>query len=217
LSSNVEAALCQLIYAEVELHLTVETLKNRLLHTHDFTFEKAFKSIDDWSYGYIDAKNLKRFLVGMGYRHPLAKKDNNNFILNQFLMSILRRFDLNGDSKISFEEFKQGIDPKKLSYQIKPKEIKHTGYQNSVVQGELLSAFQKPINKKKRVQSAAVGRAAKLRQQQNFVSSVLPKNIIVQQTDMFTSPLMSRNISTLNTNTNMTLPVVSQSEPEIFN
>jgi len=55
LSPSVETAFCQLINAEVELHLTVEALKDKLVHTHDFTFEKAFKAIDDWSYGYIDA------------------------------------------------------------------------------------------------------------------------------------------------------------------
>jgi hypothetical protein len=38
--------------------------------------KKAFCAIDDWSYGYVDLKNLKRFLVGMGYRHPSAHKKN---------------------------------------------------------------------------------------------------------------------------------------------
>jgi len=67
----------------------------------------------------------------MGYRHPLAKKDNGNFILKQFLMATLRRFDLNGDSKISFEEFKQGIDPKKINHRLKPMAIKKITYEDS--------------------------------------------------------------------------------------
>jgi Ca2+-binding EF-hand superfamily protein len=67
--------------------------------------KKTFKAIDDWSYGYIDQSNLKRFLVNMGYRHSSAQKKGWKKALNIFLQAVLRRFDLNGDGRISFMEF----------------------------------------------------------------------------------------------------------------
>jgi len=33
----------------------------------DFDYEKAFRAVDDWNYGYIDRKNLQSFLRKHGY------------------------------------------------------------------------------------------------------------------------------------------------------
>lgn len=73
-------------------------MKRTLENSYDFSFQKAFKAIDDWCYNYIDQSNLKRFLRGMGY---VATK--------QELIAILRRFDMDGDAKISFQEFEYGM------------------------------------------------------------------------------------------------------------
>ena len=54
--------------------------------------------IDDWSYGYLDARNLRRFLRNMGVL--MSKQD---------LVALIRRIDLDGDAKISYEEFFEGI------------------------------------------------------------------------------------------------------------
>jgi Ca2+-binding EF-hand superfamily protein len=54
----------------------------------------AFAEIDDWGYGYIDAKNLKNFLRKHGY---LA--DDHD------LMAIIRRIDLDGDARVGKDEF----------------------------------------------------------------------------------------------------------------
>lgn len=54
LNEAIESTLCRLINAEVNLHLRLDYFKEKLIHTHDFTMEKAFKAVDDWGYGYID-------------------------------------------------------------------------------------------------------------------------------------------------------------------
>lgn len=60
--------------------------------------KRAFQAIDDWNYGYIDHNNLKRFLRSTGVK--ASKQD---------LVGILRRFDMDGDAKISFKEFETGM------------------------------------------------------------------------------------------------------------
>jgi Ca2+-binding EF-hand superfamily protein len=60
----------------------------------------AFSEIDDWNYGYIDAKNLKNFLRKHGY---LASEAD--------IMAIIRRMDLDGDARIGKEEFIQSLMP----------------------------------------------------------------------------------------------------------
>jgi Ca2+-binding EF-hand superfamily protein len=54
--------------------------------------------IDDWSYGYLDARNLKRFLRNM---QVLMQKSE--------LVALIRRIDLDGDAKVSYEEFFEGV------------------------------------------------------------------------------------------------------------
>ena len=65
-----------------------------------FDYSKAFAEIDDWNYGFIDKKNLKSFLRKHGF--VASKKD---------LMSIIRRLDLDGDAKLSRDEFIKGLLP----------------------------------------------------------------------------------------------------------
>ena len=66
-------------------------MKRLIENAYDFTFKKAFQAIDDWNYKYIDMNNLKRFFIKTS--HIPSKQE---------LVSILRRFDLDGDAKISF-------------------------------------------------------------------------------------------------------------------
>ena len=95
---RVERALSQLIFKEVRLHLKADLMKRALENSYDFSIQKAFRAIDDWSYGYIDSSNLKRFLRSMGH---LSTK--------QELIAILRRFDMDGDAKINLSEFTLGM------------------------------------------------------------------------------------------------------------
>ena len=96
-----EKALTQLLIKEVKFHLKVENLKRTLEASYDYSAQSAFKCVDDWNYGYIDSKNLKRFLRKVGY---LASKDE--------LVAIIRRFDLDGDAKVNYSEFAEGIKSK---------------------------------------------------------------------------------------------------------
>jgi Ca2+-binding EF-hand superfamily protein len=73
-------------------------MKKNLENSYDFTFRKAFSAIDDWNYQYIDKANLKRFLRSTGY---VASQHE--------LVSILRRFDMDGDAKINYKEFEIGF------------------------------------------------------------------------------------------------------------
>ena len=97
LPMRVERALSQLIFKEVRFHLKADQLKRNLESSYDFTFKKAFNAIDDWTYGYLDQNNLKRFLRSAG--HVATKHE---------LVGILRRFDIDGDAKINFKEFQLG-------------------------------------------------------------------------------------------------------------
>jgi len=95
---RVERALSQLLFKEVRLHLRADLMKRALENSYDYSVQKAFRAIDDWSYNYIDSSNLKRFLRSMGH---IATK--------QELIAILRRFDMDGDAKINEAEFALGM------------------------------------------------------------------------------------------------------------
>ena len=98
LSMRVERALTQLFVREINLQIKVENLKRSLDQRYDFSVGAAFKSIDDWNYGYLDKANIKRFLRQTGH---IASKNE--------IISIIRRFDTDGDAKVNLEEFTDGM------------------------------------------------------------------------------------------------------------
>jgi len=58
----------------------------------------VYSVVDDWGYGYIDIRNLYRFF-----------KNNRSKATEEDCQAIIRRLDLDADSKLSKEEFLQGI------------------------------------------------------------------------------------------------------------
>ena len=54
LPMRVERALSQLLYKEVRYQLKTDQMKRNIENSYDFTFKKAFQSIDDWNYSYVD-------------------------------------------------------------------------------------------------------------------------------------------------------------------
>jgi Ca2+-binding EF-hand superfamily protein len=97
---EVERLLAKLIQKELKLSRDAERLKQELAARYDYNVDRLYKEVDDINYGYIDASNLKRFLIKCG------------IISNEsLLISILRRFDLDADAKLNKKEFKEGIEP----------------------------------------------------------------------------------------------------------
>ena len=100
LSKSIEYEIWKLFVKEIAFHRRTEKIKQHLAVWGDFDNEAGFKAIDDWGYRYIDFSNLKRFLKCCGY-----------IPTNKELSSIIRRLDLNADSRLSFDEFSEGISP----------------------------------------------------------------------------------------------------------
>jgi len=100
LGQNVEDALTTLFEKEIAFNRVSEEFKQTMECNKQFSYSKAFLEIDDWSYGFIDKKNLKSFLRKHGF---LAKTKD--------VMAIIRRMDLDGDARLSLEEFVQALKP----------------------------------------------------------------------------------------------------------
>ena len=64
----------------------------------DYLQESVYGEVDDWGYGYIDIRNLYRFF-----------KKNRSKATQEDCIAIIRRLDLDADSKLSKEEFLSGI------------------------------------------------------------------------------------------------------------
>ena len=75
-------------------------MKQQLESNKSFDFTKAYYSIDDWNFGYIDRRNLKIFFKKHGY-----------IASNEDVIAILRRMDLDADARLTMQEFIEGITP----------------------------------------------------------------------------------------------------------
>jgi len=141
LTSRVERALAHLLMREIKIHAKLENFKRALEQMYDFSPAAAFATIDDVGLGYLDEKNLKRFFRNMG--HVASRQE---------IVSLIRRFDIDGDCKLSREELIDGL----TSYERKTvkKAIKSSGSKRN------LSAEKNKIylsaEKRKRPQSSAV-------------------------------------------------------------
>jgi len=100
LGPRVEAELACLFEKEIAFNRVMEEQKQTIECSKQFDYDRAFAEIDDWSYGFIDRKNLKSFLRKHGC---LAN--------NKDVMTIIRRMDLDGDARLSKEEFVQSLIP----------------------------------------------------------------------------------------------------------
>lgn len=91
LHATVETAMTALLESEISFHLSIEQLKKELECCFDFSVRRLFKAIDEQRYNYLTESSIRMFLRRMG--HQVRKPE---------LVAIIRRFDLDGDSRISF-------------------------------------------------------------------------------------------------------------------
>jgi Ca2+-binding EF-hand superfamily protein len=89
-----EITLCDLLVAEIKLLRRLESLKQDLQLRYDYTNYAAFRTVDRFNDGFIDLFNLKQFF-----------RNNNGFLTERELTSIIRRIDTDGDAKISYSEY----------------------------------------------------------------------------------------------------------------
>ena len=91
LDTIIERELAILLAKEIDFQLKLEGLKQELERYPKFNIRHCFKAIDYLNYKVIDELSLRRFLKRVGH-NPVKKE----------LVNIMRRFDLDGDAKISF-------------------------------------------------------------------------------------------------------------------
>ena len=83
---------------EIDLHRGTEKLKQQLESQLDYSQDAIYQVVDDWGYGFIDARNMYRF-----FKNSRSKATEDDCI------AIIRRLDLDADSKLSREEFLTGL------------------------------------------------------------------------------------------------------------
>ena len=80
--------------------MNAEMMRQDLVSQFDFKVEKMYAYLDDCNLKFIDSAALKRFLKKCGV---IANKS--------LLISIIRRFDMDADSRLGVDEFHEGIMP----------------------------------------------------------------------------------------------------------
>jgi hypothetical protein len=95
---DVERDLAIIVEKEIIFFREQERLKADLISRFDFSLQGLFNDIDDWSYKYLDVKNLKRFLMKTSVYPDEA-----------ILKGVIRRLDTDGDARLSFKEFQEAI------------------------------------------------------------------------------------------------------------
>lgn len=96
----VEAKLFTLFQLELSLALTSEMLRQGLVSQFDFNLTTVYNQIDDVNLKWIDTTALKRFLSKCGVVSS-----------QKLLISIIRRFDLEGNGRLNINEFNEAILP----------------------------------------------------------------------------------------------------------
>ena len=90
--------MAELFLEEIKLHRQSEELKQELESIKGYAKEACYYTIDDCRIGAIHKKNLERFFNSQ--RRKTSEMD---------YMAIIRRIDLDADSKIKLEEFCEAI------------------------------------------------------------------------------------------------------------
>lgn len=82
------------------MHRQTEPLKQELKICKDYSEDSVIVCFDSWGYGFVDPKNMQLFF-----------RQNQSSISDEECLAIVRRFDIDGDGKLTHDEFIQGIEP----------------------------------------------------------------------------------------------------------
>lgn len=85
---------------ECNFHVEAEEFKQQMESFMSYNHQLAFKTIDCGNIGFIDLKTLDGFF----------KRNQIKGITMEDNAAVIRRFDLDGDSKLRLEEFEKGIE-----------------------------------------------------------------------------------------------------------
>ena len=89
-----ERDLTDLLVMELKFMREIEFLKEDLKRRYDFSEYSAFRTIDRYNESYIHVDNLRSFL-----------RFHGQYLIDREILQIIRRFDTDGDAKISYIEF----------------------------------------------------------------------------------------------------------------
>ena len=99
-SREVKDQLSALIQKEWEFHTEVELIKKEISNSSNYNAKELFSAIDVKKNNFLDDQTIENFLKNQGFK--ASKQDIN---------SIIRRFDVTADAKISYNEFLEGVTP----------------------------------------------------------------------------------------------------------
>jgi len=93
-------SVVELFNKEIQLATRVEILKQKTALCYDFDSKTIYGAIDDCAVGFIDSQSLKRFFA----KFKLYPTDG-------VILAMIRRLDLDADSRLNKREFIDGILP----------------------------------------------------------------------------------------------------------
>ncbi len=109
LESDISNVLATLLNEEVESMRGFERLRSRLVTRFDFSPLEAFRLVDKQRRGAIDFESLAEFFTDKGARAEPAD-----------VAAVVRRLDRDGDCKVSYLEFLEGVVPFQHRTKTKP-------------------------------------------------------------------------------------------------
>lgn len=100
LTLDVEKELAELFLMEMDFHREVEQIKQELVSIKEYDKDSIFSVVDSTGLGHIYAKSIEQFL-----------KNIKRKLTDEEIGALIRRVDMDGDNKISKQEFMEAILP----------------------------------------------------------------------------------------------------------
>ena len=91
--------MARLFKMECDFHAELEEKKQKMECVMSYNHALAFKTIDPGNIGFIELKTMDSFF----------KSRQVKGVTIEDIAAVIRRFDLDGDSRLRMEEFEKGI------------------------------------------------------------------------------------------------------------